>query len=534
MYMRGFGVPEDGANETMVLDNGLVRIRGMVQDTLDRVIMQSTRAADDANDSTEHFLTDRYFNVDRYTIVSIPGLTLGTGFDLAALQEAQCDGENEKRRLALESETEPKRVRESTVSSEEPPAMIPANEQLNERISPSDEPHPIPSLLVPQEEKGVSRFSFIAHLADCETDFKVHDIVDIVGIPSHTSADYMENPGTVPAVNFVMEVIKMEKVADPPSPAAMCKQDIHTARAKLKILLTSLCKGDSLAAEYLLLQVVSARVPGNEMLPTMGSWSLNISNSDSIDLDPLRLFLKSISPAAVQIACNNANLSRHRFYMERQADNEYTSPAILQLSANTTVLLDERALDEGNVNALNVLAINKAVRDQELVGIFGNSQLLYFPLNLKFLIFSRGISLFSPSNPAQGIMGTVPIAHLKLNGDSTNNLTSEISPEDLLFIQQYVAYSRSLIANMTISEEVVKQFENDWVESRRKEPISTDDIHLWATLLKSMPASWGSTQTTLSEWSQVMEIESQRRARVPQSAPYVQSAEPELVAVNGA
>jgi Mg-chelatase subunit ChlI len=79
----------------------------------------------------------------------------------------------------------------------------------------------------------------------------------------------------------------------------------------------------------------------------------------------------------------------------------------------------------------------------------------------------------------------------------------------------YVQKCQSFIKDIAIPEDVVKKFENDWVESRKlSKTIPTDDIHVWATLLKVMAASHGKNQVELQDLASVLEIETLRRNRV--------------------
>jgi hypothetical protein len=236
----------------------------------------------------------------------------------------------------------------------------------------------------------------------------------------------------------------------------------------------------------------------------------------------LAKFLQSINPSpVVSLPVSNDVLLKERFYPLRLVENDFTCPGILQLAPNSVVLLDERPLVEGNVNAINVVAINKAVRDQELIGIYGGTDFINFPINLKFVVFNKdqAKSMFSNANPSSGVNGTVPFAHLVANPSETSTSLSDkdisLSHDDRILIQSYINTCQSIISDILIPDDVVKKFENEWVESRKvAKNIPTDDIHVWATLIKVMAASHGKAQVQPDDVDSVLNLEAHRRDRI--------------------
>jgi len=208
-------------------------------------------------------------------------------------------------------------------------------------------------------------------------------------------------------------------------------------------------------------------------------------------------------------------LMEEKFYPLRLADAEHTSPGMLQLAPKTIVVIDERTLGEGNVNAMNVLAINKAVREQTLLGIFGESSCIDFPIDLKFIILNRGRSrsIFEKINPSTGINGSVPLAHVELRPnpmvvDSPCNCTEQLA--------HYIARCQDSIKDVQISDEIVSLFQNDWVESRKNDPkIPTEDIHIWATLMRVVSASHCQSTVATGHLKDLLDIEHIRRSRFP-------------------
>ena len=509
------------------LKNGtVVRLRAMVQDSLDRVMKHKSfgqydlRYRPGMEDIPESYKADfdcSFYNVDRYVLVSVPGLDspsqiapelISDFFDTPPTQ-------GDKRTLMETDDLSTKRAREhhptDNTMDENPPEMVPVDgdEEPYAHGAPfgSKPPHPIPDHLL--IDKSQLRFSCLANVCDSDTEFKLHDVVDIVGVLYRSPHD-----PSLPPVDFTIEAIHIEH-------ARFESESSHklpeTVRGDLLGSLSQILLGDETAAEYLLLQLVSNRIDGHEALPTMGSWSLSLSNTDNVDAHRLVRFIKSVSGPVVYLETSNSVLMEEKFYPLRLADAEYTSPGMLQLARKTVVIIDERTLGEGNVNALNVLAINKAVREQVLLGVFGDSSCIDFPIDLRFIILNRGRtrSIFERINPSSGINGSVPLAHVELRPRETV-FDTDVNI-NIMDVKEYIVETQRRIKDVKISDEIVTRFQNDWVESRKNDPkIPTDDIHIWATLMRVFAASHGSETVTTGHLDGLLGSESTRRSRCPE------------------
>jgi hypothetical protein len=310
----------------------------------------------------------------------------------------------------------------------------------------------------------------------------------------------------------------------------------------LKTVLGRLLKGDELAAEYLLLELISNRVHGSEAVPTLGSWALNINNADDVDNTLLAKFIRACSEGpSVSFKADNETLMTEKFYPYRPIEADYINPGALQLPNGSTVVIDERGLKEGNVNALNILAINKAVREQELIGIFGQSDIVNFKIDSRFILINAGSSksLFGNANPSYGVIGSSPFVNVTLQPQACAVLSESdicLSEQDLDLARNYIAHARNIAKDVKIAEDVIEGFQNAWVDARKADStIPVDDLEIWATLLRSVAASRGLTETSSEVLSQVLEIEEARRSRAPkQGKPDVKDRCDEVSIVTGA
>jgi hypothetical protein len=482
----------------------------MIQDNLDKVLKHKSAGVYDlkyrngTNDLPDNCELSRdFYDVERFVAVSIPGGCYSTPLAKEDVPDYY---------LGEVAVTAPVVAKHDDLDN--PPDMIPADG--SEEVTPSltSDAHPIPAHLVTPRHNS-RRVSVLLNVCDSVADFKLHEVVDVVGVL------YAAQPGgsEVPSVDFCIEVIKMERSTKPES-VDLTTDDMLVARSALKSILSRLLKGDEVAAEYLLLQLMSAQVKGNENLPALGSWTLNLGNAEDVDGSKLVSFLESCQDSpVVSLPASNEVLLTEKFYPFRAIENEFTSPGMLQLSAGTTVVIDERPLKEGNVNALNILAINKAVREQELIAVFGSSDMVNFKLDLRFVILNKapGKSLFADSNPAYGVNGSCPF--VTVNIKSANNEPCSVSdiclsPNDQELIGRYICAARELVPKVTIPEAVIEQFQTEWVEARKADStIPVEDLDAWATLLRNVAASYGSPEVTLERLADVISIECERRQR---------------------
>lgn len=495
------------------IKNGVVvRFRCMIQDSLDKVLKHKSFGGIDLRfrrgiegvegDSSSSFSSELY-DVDRYTAVSVPGEILGASIaleDLAGFYTA-CTSDGE-------------RIQES----EDPPKMVPVGDE-EERIQETfTSPHPIPACLA---RPGESRVSAILNVCMPEVEYKLHDVVEVLGVVHHHQQE--DGGGDI---DFSIQVITMDVIKPYVGEHAvvLSKTQIEEARSALKCVLSKLLCQDELAAEYMLLQLVSERIKSSAG-STLGSWSLNLANAGSVDADLLTKFIRSVTcESFISVPCSNETLMKHRFYPLRSSESDFTAPGILQLPEGSTVLLDERHLAEGNVNALNVLAITKAVREQKLMGIFGSGHVLDFEVNTRFIILNSGNnkSIFANTNPSSGIVGSVPFVSLEIVDQRRNTSSTpplgiidiSLSDKNLSLVRDYIRFCRQILPKVTITEDVINEFQNDWVHCRKNdESIPTDDIEAWATLLRCLPASMGSTETSIDGWKTVLQLETARRER---------------------
>lgn len=170
-----------------------------------------------------------------------------------------------------------------------------------------------------------------------------------------------------------------------PGSSASASGDIEATRAQVVALLTSALGGDKLAAEYLLLNLISrvyARVDG---MP-LGVMSLALSHAGGVgtpqqpqlsstegDLAPavtaLCALMAQLVPSSAKLSLSIASLNE-RYWSPRKdmtANRLISGPLQLAKSQGTCLLLDESAMQQGRLNdhgCRNLRALQTLVESQ--------------------------------------------------------------------------------------------------------------------------------------------------------------------------
>jgi hypothetical protein len=151
------------------------------------------------------------------------------------------------------------------------------------------------------------------------------------------------------------------------------KQDIADMRNILLDHLTLLLKGDRLAAEYLLLSLLS-RVYGRVDLTTpLGNLSLNLMVGKSLDSNQAKInsFVKSLEkelqrlmPLFSLVSLSIENLNKSSFIPIKDYERNTLTSGALQVPHGTTLLLDETQLTAGQLDdsgVRNVAALTSLI-----------------------------------------------------------------------------------------------------------------------------------------------------------------------------
>ncbi|KAJ3663854.1 hypothetical protein Zmor_008075 [Zophobas morio] len=309
-------------------------------------------------------------------------------------------------------------------------------------------------------------------------------------------------PSLVPRIHCVS--FKPLKHNNPLINESMPSERMPVVRKELLILLTQLLCGDELAAEYFIYNLISEVYLRKELM-ALGKFSLNISNTPQLEnldyVQELYKFLELMVTKSHYLAMSLENMNELTFVPN----------SILQLSANTHLVVDETKLTPGKLNEAGVAgvkAIASAIKNQKTMYDFTYYQ-IEFDCDIPFLIFSEGKSML-PSD-----------VHVVLEPDEMHlNTFSEIlqaarhflKPELLNEIRVYLTSARLLDYN--ISDDIQELVQNEFVNMRQKGGVSADDLHNLLVLARLVCISEGKHSLDEECWKKACALEETRKNRL--------------------
>jgi hypothetical protein len=310
-----------------------------------------------------------------------------------------------------------------------------------------------------------------------------------------------------------------------------------------------LLRGDELAAEYLLLHLLSAvrARPHGDAAPPIGHFPLNLSlppplgataQQDSADgaageaaaaaaaraaAQQLHGLLAELLPRVVPLPLTIDFLNRSAPMAPKKdygANRLVPSPALLQLPPRTQLLVDETALAAGQLSARgvrNLQAVAHLATWQQLKLDFTYHEAAV-PLDVPTLSVSRGKAMLPtllrvPLQPARAAAADGGAAALRAAMGGAAPLADAL--------RKYLAVAQA-VAAFEIPDAVTKVVENDFVAERaRNRELKAEDFNNWLTVARLLTASTGQTHLTEELWKRALAMESGRVARVVAAAPPV-------------
>ncbi|NXE84781.1 MCMBP protein, partial [Cochlearius cochlearius] len=291
--------------------------------------------------------------------------------------------------------------------------------------------------------------------------------------------------------------------------------ELSPVRAELLGFLTHALLGDSLAAEYLILHLISTVYARRDVLP-LGKFTVNLSGCprNSIFTEHIYRIIQQLVPASYRLQMTIENMNHSRFIPHKDYTANRLVSGVLQLASNTSLVVDETQLEQGQLDTTgvhNVTALSNLITWQKVDYDFNYHQ-MEFPCNINVLITSEGRSLL-PSDCQVHLQPQIIPPNME---EYINSLLTAVLPSVLNKFRIYLSLLRLL--DYSISDEVTKAVEEDFVEMRKNDPesITADDLH--RTLLVARFLSLSAGQTTLSRerWLRAKQLEALRKGRLQQ------------------
>ncbi|KAG7512587.1 hypothetical protein JOB18_033777 [Solea senegalensis] len=292
--------------------------------------------------------------------------------------------------------------------------------------------------------------------------------------------------------------------------------EMATIRAELLTYFTHVLLGDSLAAEYLILHLISSVYTRRDILP-LGKFTLNLSGCPTVASYTERLYqiIQQLVPSSYYLGMSLQNMNQMRLVPKKDYVANRLVSGALQLARNTSLFLDETKLEQGQLDTTgvrNVTALGNLISWQKVDYDFNYHQ-MEFPCNINVLVVSEGRSLL-PSDSQVHVQSHVAPPHMEEYLSSIHMHSPTSSQLNKLRI--YLCVARLL--DYSISDEVTKSVEDDFVDMRKDDPqsISAEDLHKMLVVARLLSLSLGQTSLSRDTWLKAKHIEAQRRSRMEQ------------------
>ncbi|XP_060728622.1 mini-chromosome maintenance complex-binding protein isoform X2 [Tachysurus vachellii] len=291
--------------------------------------------------------------------------------------------------------------------------------------------------------------------------------------------------------------------------------EMSSVRAELLTYLTHVFLGDSLAAEYLILHLISSVYARRDVLP-LGKFALNVSGCPHTSpyTEQLYQIVQQLVPSSYRLCMSLHNMNTQRMVPRKDYTANRLVSGALQLGRNTSLVLDETHLEQGQLDTTgvrNITALGNLISWQKVDYDFNYHQ-MEFPCNINVLIMSEGRSLLPCDSQVQ-LNPTVSPPNLE---EYLQAIQHAQPPSQLNKYRVYLTVARSL--DYSISDQITKAVEEDFVEMRKDDPqsISAEDLHRMLVVARLLSLSYG--QTTLSRecWMKAKQLELLRTSRTQQ------------------
>ena len=400
--------------------------------------------------------------------------------------------------------------------------------------------------------RGIPAGSCVVHLYHADA-VKLHDVVQVLGVLSrvpelangamHGMEEEVALASTIPTSIaprvHAISVRKMDvtglSVAHGLNSAPKVSMGATATRERIVQFLAKMLRGDLLAAEYVLMQLVSRvhRRPqggvglvgghGQDSQAQLGMAALNITGVSGGDdrggsgcsdksrfATDLGKALSLLMPSVVALPLEIEALNRQPWYPTKL--NDSTSHGdVLQLAAGTVLVLDETAMSAGQLNETglkNLGAIQTMMQFQKLPYDFQFYQLEQ-PTDQPIIIASMGRTMLKGAGEIQVALARA--GNVGQDGDKQSHARFEGDIEEA---RRYLAEARSMA--FSIPQELEKQIENDLTEARKKDAVNVtaETFHSWLNLARLLSLSHGEMSLSLDRWRQVLSMEAERIRRI--------------------
>ncbi|KAG7401721.1 hypothetical protein PHYBOEH_011010 [Phytophthora boehmeriae] len=291
------------------------------------------------------------------------------------------------------------------------------------------------------------------------------------------------------------------------------KKEVASMRKQLVDYLAKTMRGDELAAEYLLLSLLSHVYSRADPSTPLGNLSLNLTLEKSASTEEKKAFvarlhqtLSLLMPMVAQVDLSLSELNSTKFMPCKDYEREVLLSGVLQVANGTTMLVNEAALTAGQLNEQGVKNIGalQSLIEKMLLPYDFHYYNMDFPQDVAVVTVSEGKSIL-PVNVAMPLVTT--------DEANSEKLSTAVPEEHLLkCFRVFLGVLRSF--TVTIGNEGAEMAEKHYVECRQSQnKVELEDLHRWLRLARLVALSRGEGQITKASWDAMLALETQRVAR---------------------
>jgi len=395
---------------------------------------------------------------------------------------------NKKRSLDVEMDMDDGNLKDNSLSNKEDHLKKQKVEKASRRDDSVHEKKPLLNLPV---NTSNGKACVVKFYDIDDGDLKLNDLIEVIGILSLDPTmsviiendEEMGNSPIVPPPSLVprIHVVKYNHLShnNPLLPASPPFPPLHeVARIELLTILTSCLLGDKLAAEYLLLHLISKIYLRRDVL-VLGKLSLNIHNMTPHQELPRRLatLLSLFVTKSHFLPLSRDVLDTSSFVPKKDFDANRLVTGTLQLGKSTHLWLDETVMTDGQLNAnglKNLTALGNLITWQKLEYDF-QFQSMEYETDIPCLIMSEGRSML-PCDMQIMLKPCHVEARPDLISKTFNEIGSSLSVELLDRIRQYITTCKMTEYNLT--DQVMNAVQDDFVSMRQTdEGMTVEDFH---------------------------------------------------------
>jgi hypothetical protein len=382
--------------------------------------------------------------------------------------------------------------------------------------------------------------------SNSEETVKLNDIVEVVGIVSRTpelAAAHLAAAGADADGDAAMSLLDEEMLAAHPPTSqvprihaillkkedtsaktapALAPADFATARSRTLGFLSMVLGGDDLAAEYLLLQLVSS-VHRRSKDGAVGVVPLNLTSCPAAEGTPgmsplgeaVAAAVAALVPRAAALPLTLESLNGGAWVPRRGAEDVLMTSGALQLPAGTQIVADETVMCSGQLveTGLRNLGSLQAVMSRQTLPYDFQFFTMDQPTDAPVTVLSTARTMLKGAGEV-----VVPLRAAAAPAGGAAAVAAALAAGDATPARAYVAAARAAAAEFSIPEAVAGQLERDLAGAKQKDTsLGPESFHLWLNLARLLAVSHGEKELTAERWAQAMEMEGRRQERLTET-----------------